>query len=288
MRTLSIRPRPLRPAPAAPASSPARGALLPLAALLALAAVPAVAALQAVAAPPAAAAVPASAVLPAPLAVAALRAISVLPSATAFVSLAAVPAPAAGPAVAPASAAAPASSAAPPSAAAPPPRRDAQNAYEPRTTPGAGQELLVKFAGRWDVVKTFYPQQGDPVRTSGECEQKMVHDGHFLQSDFVFFDAGGGRTTGTGISGFDPRSGRFTTVWFDSRGTTMSLRQSEGAFDGKEIVLYGAGLDGDRPARRSVTRAHLEEDGRVLVHRHYLIQDGGKERLMMELRLTRK
>jgi hypothetical protein len=148
--------------------------------------------------------------------------------------------------------------------------------------------LLAKFAGRWDVVKTFYPQQGDAVRTRGECEQKMVHDGHFLASDFVFFDADGGRTTGTGISGFDAKSGRFTTVWFDSRGTTLSLRQSESPFDGREIVLYGAFLEGTRPAHRSVTRTHLEEGGRVLIHRHYLIQDDGKERLMMELRLTRK
>ena len=246
MRTLSTRPRRLRPAPAAPAapaSSPVRGALLALAVLLVLAA------------------------------------------------FAAVPAPAAASATAATTAGAPAPAAAPATGAAPPAQpehRDAQNAYEPRTIPGAGQALLARFAGRWDVVKTFYPLQGDPVRSRGECEQKMVHDGHFLQSDFVFFDAGGGRTTGTGISGFDPRSGRFTTVWFDSRGTTMSLRQSEGAFDGKEIVLYGAGLDGDKPGHRSVTRAHLEEDGRVLVHRHYLIQDGGKERLMMELRLIRK
>jgi hypothetical protein len=168
------------------------------------------------------------------------------------------------------------------------PRQDPQSSYEPRTTIGAGQALLAKFAGDWDVVKTFFPMKGDPVRTTGECQQKMVHEGHFLQSDFVFLDRDGGKTTGTGVSGFDPKSGKFTTVWYDSRGTTMSLRQSEGTFDGKEIVLYGAELGQEKPARRSVTRAHLEEDGRVLVHRHYLVQDDGKERLMMELRLTRK
>jgi Protein of unknown function (DUF1579) len=170
----------------------------------------------------------------------------------------------------------------------PAPRQDAQNAYEPRMLPGPGQVMLARFAGDWDVVKTFYPMKGDPVRTTGECQQKMVHEGHFLESDFVFLDKDGGKTTGTGISGFDPKSGRFTTVWFDSRGTTMSMRQSEGTFDGKEIILYGASLDAAKPARKSVTRTTLEEDGRVLLHRHYLIQDDGKERLMMELRLTRK
>jgi hypothetical protein len=175
----------------------------------------------------------------------------------------------------------------PPRATAPR-QEEAQNAYEPRTGPGAGQALLARFAGAWEVVKTFYPFTGEPVRTAGECRQQMVHDGHYLQSDFDFKDKSGGTTTGTGISGFDPRSGKFTTVWFDSRGTTMSLRQSDGAFDGKEIVLYAASLDGAGPSRRSITRSHLEEDGRVLVHRHYLVQEDGKERLMMELRMTRK
>jgi hypothetical protein len=168
------------------------------------------------------------------------------------------------------------------------PRQDAQNAYEPRTAPGAGQVFLAKFAGDWDVVKTFYPQKGEPVRTNGECLQKMAHEGHFLESDFVFFDKDGGRTTGTGISGFDEKSGRFTTVWYDSRGTTFSMRQSEGPFDGKEIVLYAASFEPAKPGRHSITRSHLEQDGRVLVHRHYLVQEDGKERLMMELLLTRK
>ncbi len=180
-----------------------------------------------------------------------------------------------------------------PGQAAPPPpaarpRQDAQNAYEPRTAPGTGQVLLAKFVGDWDVVKTFYPQKGEPVRTSGECVQKMVHEGHFLESDFVFFDKDGGRTTGTGISGFEAKSGRFTTVWYDSRGTTFSMRQSEGPFDGKEIVLYAAAFEPAKPGRRSITRSHLEQDGRILVHRHYLVQEDGKERLMMELLLTRK
>jgi hypothetical protein len=175
-----------------------------------------------------------------------------------------------------------------PAAGAPRQRQDAQNTYEPRTAPGAGQFLLAKFAGDWDVVKTFYPQKGEPVRTNGECVQKMVHEGHFLESDFVFFDKDGGQTTGTGISGFDAKTGRFTTVWYDSRGTTFSMRQSEGPFDGKEIVLYASSFESAKPGRRSITRSHLEQDGRVLVHRHYLVQEDGKERLMMELLLTRK
>jgi hypothetical protein len=165
---------------------------------------------------------------------------------------------------------------------------EAQNRYEPRGKPGAGQALLAQFAGDWDVVKTFFPQNGAPVHTAGACRQWMIHDGHFLQSDFTFSEGDGSKTTGTGISGFDPATGRFTTVWYDSRQLTFSIRQSEGTFDGKEIVLYATSLDPDRPGRRTVARAHFEENGRVLLHQHFLIDAAGKERLMLELRMTRK
>lgn len=168
------------------------------------------------------------------------------------------------------------------------PPGDAQSSYEPRAAPGAGQALLAQFVGDWDVVKRFFPANGAPVETKGECRQMMVQDGHFLQSDFTFFERDGKKSTGTGISGFDTKTGRFTTVWYDSRQLSMSIRQSEGAFDGKEIVLYATALDPDRPGRRTVARAHLEENGRVLLHRHFLIDDAGKERLMLELRMTRK
>ncbi len=167
--------------------------------------------------------------------------------------------------------------------------RDPQSSYEPRGKTGAGQELLAKFAGDWNVVKTFFPASGGaPVVTKGTCKQWMIQNGHFLQTDFTFFEKDGSKSTGTGISGFDPKTNRFTTVWYDSRQTTMSIRESDGTFDGKEIVLYATALSPDRPGRKSVARAHLEENGRVLLHRHFFIDDAGKEHLMIEFRMTRK
>lgn len=162
------------------------------------------------------------------------------------------------------------------------------NQYEPPNAPGAGQKLLAQFVGNWDVVKTFFPMTGKPHVTKGTCKQYMVQDGKFLESDFTFFNPDGTKSTGTGISGFDSKTNRFTTVWFDSRQTTMSIRQSDGTFDGKNIVLWSTPLDPDKPGRKTVARAHLEDNGRVLVHRHYLIEPDRKERVIIELRLTRK
>jgi hypothetical protein len=166
--------------------------------------------------------------------------------------------------------------------------QQSHNQYEPPNAPGAGQKLLAQFVGDWDVVKSFFPGNRDPKVTKGTCKQYMIQDGKFLQSDFIFFESDGAKSTGTGISGFDSKTNRFTTVWYDSRQTAMSIRQSDGTFDGQNIVLWATPLDPDRPGRKTVARAHLEDDGRVLLHRHFAIDDKGAERMVIELRMTRK
>ncbi len=166
--------------------------------------------------------------------------------------------------------------------------KDPQSAYEPRSKPGLGQEFLRKFVGDWDVVKTFYPKTGEPFRSTGECRQAMIHDGRFLQSDFIF-NTKGAKTTGQGVIGFETDSGKFTSVWTDSRATRISFRQSQDKFNGEEIVLYGRTLGGEAkgPSRsRTVTR--LEDNGRRIVHRQFAIDAEGKERPVMELILTKK
>ncbi len=169
-------------------------------------------------------------------------------------------------------------------------RKDAQSTYEPRSEPGAGQKYLQAFVGDWEVTKTFYPQRGEPFRVIGTCRQEMIHEGRFLQSEFVF-EQDGQKTTGLGIVGFDARTGRFTTMWTDSRSTRVSLRQSQAPFDGKEIVLVGRSLDDDGkapPASTSRTVSAIEPGNNRIVHRQYVARTGAKERLIMELVMTRK
>ena len=172
----------------------------------------------------------------------------------------------------------------------PPPekQKDPQSTYEPRSNPGAGQKFLEKFVGDWDVLKKFYPRSGDPMASKGECRQTMLHGGRFLQSEFTFRQKDS-KTTGLGLIGFDAQSGKFTSVWTDSRSTRMSLRSSQDPFDGAQIVLYGRSLDTDqKETRRSRTVTVLEEGGRKIVHRQYTVAPDGQERLIMELVMTRK
>jgi hypothetical protein len=163
-----------------------------------------------------------------------------------------------------------------------------QASFEPRSGPGAGQKFLERLVGDWDVAKTFFPKSGDPSKSKGTCRQTMIHDGRFLQSEFVF-EGPSGKTDGLGLIGFEPESGLFTSVWTDSRSTRMSLRRSEAPFNGEEIVLYGRSLDpdsGGRPRSKTVTR--LEDGGKRIVHRQYIPDADGKERLMMELLMTKR
>ncbi len=170
----------------------------------------------------------------------------------------------------------------------PPEKKDPQANYEPRSGPGAGQKFLQKFVGDWDVAKTFYPRAGEPARSRGECHQAMINDGRFLESKFVFGEADA-KSTGLGLIGFDTRAGTLTSVWTDSRQTRMSIRQSEGTFNGEEIVLVSRTLGkGEQGPPRSRTVTRLEDDGRKIVHRQYALGTDGQERLMMELVLTRK
>jgi hypothetical protein len=171
----------------------------------------------------------------------------------------------------------------------PAPKRDTQAAYEPPSGPGVGQAFLRSFEGDWDVERIFYPPSGgSPSRTPGDCTQTMVQDGRFLESRFTFRQAG--RTsTGTGVSGFDPQTGLFTTFWYDSRSTRMSIRQSKEPFDGKEIVLWSVSLGGSHgQEHQSRTVTHLEDGGRKLIHRQFNRGADGKEHVLMELVMTRK
>jgi Protein of unknown function (DUF1579) len=167
-------------------------------------------------------------------------------------------------------------------------RKDAQSAYEPRSGPGAGQKYLERFVGDWKVEKTFYPRAGDPAKSEGDCRQTMIHDGRFLQSEFVF-EQDGKKTTGLGLVGFDPASGQFTTVWTDSRSTRMSFRQSKEPFNGTEIVLHSESIEKDaKNSRMSRTVTRMEASGDRIVHRQYTVAAAGQERLIMELNMIRK
>jgi len=165
--------------------------------------------------------------------------------------------------------------------------RDPQSSFEPRSGPGQGQKYLQRFVGAWDVTKTFYPRSGQPSVAKGDCVQTMINDNRFLKSDFTFHSESGD-TTGLGLIGFESDTGKFTSVWVDSRQTRMSMRQSDDKFDGREIHLVGKTLGDDKTARTSHTISRIEDDNNKITHKQFTPAPDGKDRLVMELLMTRK
>lgn len=168
---------------------------------------------------------------------------------------------------------------------------DPQAAVEPRGGPGAGQKLLARMVGDWDVAKSFFPPQGgDAVRASGTCRQTMIHGGRFLQSEFTF-GQGESAITGLGLIGYDEKTDVFTSVWTDSRSPRVSIRRGDPPFDGRQITLRSRSLDDPSPAapaRRTRTVTRLLDDDRRILHQQFLVTPGAEDRLMMELVLTRR
>ncbi len=175
-----------------------------------------------------------------------------------------------------------------PKKADPPPKKDPQQAVEPKSSPGEGQKFLAKFVGDWDVAKKFHPRDGgEPKATPGTCKQELTHGGRFLRSEFEF-GTGAGKSTGTGVIGFEPDTGLFTSTWIDSRQTRMSFRKGKEKFAREKIELFGSALGAEPETRKSKTVTTLEDKGERIVHKQYSIGTDGMERLMMELVMTRK
>ena len=175
-----------------------------------------------------------------------------------------------------------------PAPASPAPR-DAQAKYEPPSGPGAGQQFLKTFEGEW----TGRAQLQSAQRRPSEQGDRRVHaeDGAGRPVPRVRLHIPPGRQDHDWQRHQRLRRADrlFTTFWYDSRSTRFSIRQSREPFDGKQIVLHSASLTASHgQERQSRTVSHLEDGGNKLIHQQFHQDAGGKEKLLMELILTRK
>lgn len=168
-------------------------------------------------------------------------------------------------------------------------KKDPQSAVEPKSGPGEGQKFLARMEGDWIVDKTFYSRTpgAPPAKTQGTCRQTMTHGGRFLKSEFDFQNKDG-ESTGTGVIGFEPGNGIFTSTWFDSRQTKMSIRRSNEPFDQEKIVLFGVPLGDPKENRKSKTITTISPDSKTITHKQFSIAQDGTERLIMVLEMKKK
>lgn len=116
-------------------------------------------------------------------------------------------------------------------------------AYMELAKPGPEHKQLESLVGTWDQEIKFFMQPGKPPMTfKGTCQNRMILGGRFLVSEAK---GGSGPMAFESmiIMGFDRRTGKFTTVGFDSEGTYYVAGAGPYDQSRKAIVMYGEDVD---------------------------------------------
>jgi hypothetical protein len=161
------------------------------------------------------------------------------------------------------------------------------NLYKKLGTPGAPHKLLASMAGSWNTkIKSWMEPNKPPMESTGNCEQKMILGGRFLQQEFTG-DMMGSPFTGIGVTGYDNHTKKYVSTWMDSMGTAILFFEGTASADGKTVIQeshYDDPVKG--PMKwRSVTRIVGDN---THVFEMYSTDKSGKEEKMMEITYTRK
>lgn len=116
-------------------------------------------------------------------------------------------------------------------------------AYMELAKPGPEHKQLESLVGSWDEEIKFFMAPGKPPMTfKGTCQNRMILGGRFLVSESK---GGSGPMAFESmmIMGFDRRTGKFTTVGFDSEGTYYVAGAGPYDQSRKAIVMYGEDVD---------------------------------------------
>jgi len=116
-------------------------------------------------------------------------------------------------------------------------------AYMEMAKHGPEHKQLESLVGTWDQEIKFFMEPGKPPMTfKGTCQNHMILGGRFLVSESK---GGSGPMAfeSMTIMGFDRRTGKFTTVGFDSEGTYYVAGAGPYDESRKAIVMYGEDVD---------------------------------------------
>ena len=143
---------------------------------------------------------------------------------------------------------------------------------------------------RQDVLSAGWRR---PSRSPGTCRQTMIHDGRFLQSEFVFEQAGR-KSTGLGLTGFEPQIGpihhRLDRFPPDPHVVPPEPRAVRRQTDRLVQPVVRGSRYHQRPGAGRLLADRQPDRGQRPADRSSSVQHrpDGKERLIMELVLTRR
>ena len=105
--------------------------------------------------------------------------------------------------------------------------------------PGPSHKALETFVGNWKAeVKCWMEPGAEPKISHGTAKTKWILNGHFLEEEF-HGEMMGKPFTGRWVIGFDNTKQKFTSVWVDDSGTSMTTSEGKGEDDNKIITLEG-------------------------------------------------
>jgi len=158
--------------------------------------------------------------------------------------------------------------------------------YQKLATPGEPHKLLTSQAGSWTTkTKSWMDPEKPPMESTGNCEDKVLLGGRFLQQECTG-EMMGQPYTGIGTHGYDNLTKKYLTTWIDSMGTAIFFMEGTASGDGKTITLYGRHKDpmGGIMTHRAVWKFI---DQNTQTFEMYGPEKDGNEMKMMEITYTR-
>ncbi|WP_158563329.1 DUF1579 domain-containing protein [Chitinophaga silvatica] len=152
-------------------------------------------------------------------------------------------------------------------------------------TPGPEQQKLALLEGDFTCDMTFWDNPDKPMKNTGNCTNKMIMGGRYLESRYSG-NMMGTQFEGLGTLGFDNAIKTFIDTWIDNMGTGITVL--EGHMIGADILeLKGQVVDPMTGRRRNVrqTLKWVDANHHTLEMFHEM---NGKEVKTMQINLTRK
>jgi len=104
-----------------------------------------------------------------------------------------------------------------------------QQMWQAHAEPGPEHDRLKRMVGKWKtVMRDYMSQPGEVLETTGEATIKPILGGRFIQQQ-VRGQIHDQKYMGTGISGYNNATQKYTGVWLDNMGTGMMTM--EGTYD---------------------------------------------------------
>ena len=160
---------------------------------------------------------------------------------------------------------------------------DAMKKYTDFMTPGDMQKMLASASGRWSEDITLWMAPGQPSKSTGTVDYKMILGGRYQQGN-ITASFNGMPYEAVSITGYDNMKKLFFSSYVDNMGT--GILNMEGPYDAatKTIILTGVELDPMTGKEMKMRETLKMVDDHTEVTAMYDIT-GGKEIKIMQITL---